>query len=54
MTVSISQKVIKTQFNANRYASVYNYKTDVNLTNLDLFTHGQPFDQFKVMDNTMT
>ena len=49
MTVSISQEVIKTQFNANRYASVYNYKTDVNLTNLDLFTHGQPFDQFKVM-----
>jgi hypothetical protein len=49
MTVSISQEVIKTQFNANRYASVYNYKTDVNLTNLDLFTDGQPFDQFKVM-----
>ena len=47
--ISISQEVIKTQFNSNQYAAVHDYQSEINLTNLDLFTHGQPFEHFKQM-----
>ena len=45
--VSISNAIAKKTFNSNAHLPIHEFESDVNLTDLDLFTNGQPFDQFK-------
>ena len=47
--VSISNAIAKKTFSSNAHLPIHEFESDVNLTDLDLFTNGQPFDQFKKM-----
>ena len=47
--ISISQEVIKTQFNPNKYPFVYNYEAEINFADLDIFTKGPPYEHFEKM-----
>ena len=47
--VSISNAIAKKTFSSNAHLPIYEFESDVNLTDLDLFTNGQPFDHFKIM-----
>ena len=45
--VSISNAIAKKTFSSNAHLPIHEFESDVNLTDLDLFTNGQPFDEFK-------
>ena len=47
--ISISNAIAKKTFSSNAHLPIHEFESDVNLTDLDLFTNGQPFDQFKKM-----
>ena len=47
--ISISKKIANKTFNANAYPPIHAFESAVNLTNLDVFTQGQPFEDFKKM-----
>ena len=47
--VSISNAIAKKTFSSNAHLPIHEFESEVNLTDLDLFTNGQPFDQFKKM-----
>ena len=47
--VSISNAIAKKTFSSNAHLPIHEFESDINLTDLDLFTNGQPFDQFKKM-----
>ena len=47
--ISISNEIANKTFNSNAYAPVHEFQSDVNFTDLDVFTQGQPFDHFKKM-----
>ena len=47
--ISISNAIAKKTFSSNAHIPIHEFESDVNLTDLDLFTNGQPFDQFKKM-----
>ena len=47
--ISISKEVIKTQFNPNKYPLIYNYKAEINFSDLDIFTKGPPYEHFEKM-----
>ena len=47
--VSISNAIAKKTFSSNAHLPIHEFESDVNLTDLDLFTNGQPFDHFKKM-----
>jgi len=47
--ISISNEIANKTFNSNAYPPVHNFQSDVNFTDLDVFTQGQPFDHFKKM-----
>tara|TARA_X000001036_G_scaffold377981_1_gene368079 strand:- start:1265 stop:2617 length:1353 start_codon:yes stop_codon:yes gene_type:complete len=47
--VSISNAIAKKTFSSNAHLPIHEFESDVNLTDLDLFTNGQPFDEFKKM-----
>ena len=47
--ISISKKIANKTFNANAYPPIHAFESAVNLTNLDVFTRGQPFEDFKKM-----
>ena len=46
MTVSISNEVIKTIINKPAYEEIFNHNISQPLTDLQLFTKGQPFEIF--------
>ena len=46
MTVSISNEVIKTIINKPAYDEIFNHNIPHPLTDLQLFTKGQPFEIF--------
>jgi hypothetical protein len=45
--ISISNEIANKTFNSNAYPPVHEFQSDVNFTDLDVFTQGQPFDHFK-------
>ena len=45
--VSISNVIANKTFNSNAHAPIYDFQSNVNFTDLDVFTQGQPFDHFK-------
>ena len=47
--ISISNAIAKKTFSSNAHPPINNFKSDVNFTDLDVFTQGQPFDHFKKM-----
>ncbi|MEC7911792.1 MAG: cytochrome P450 [Pseudomonadota bacterium] len=47
--ISISKEVIKTQFNPNKYPLIYNYKAEINFSDLNIFTKGPPYEHFEKM-----
>jgi len=47
--VSISNEIADTKFSEKQYAVAYDFKTPINLTDLDLFTKGQPHKEFREM-----
>ena len=47
--VSISNAIARKTFSSNAHLPIHEFESDVNLTDLDLFTNGQPFDEFKKM-----
>ena len=47
--LSISKAIAKKTFSSNAHLPIHEFESEVNLTDLDLFTNGQPFDQFKKM-----
>ena len=47
--ISISNAIANKTFNSNAHPPIYGFQSDVNFTDLDVFTQGQPFDQFKKM-----
>ena len=47
--LSISNDVAKRRFNSNAHPPLYNLQSKIDFTDLDVFTNGQPFDQFKKM-----
>ena len=42
--ISISRQVVKNIINAPKYESYYDFVASNKLTDLDLFTLGQPYD----------
>ena len=44
--ISISNAIAKKTFSSNAHPPINNFKSDVNFTDLDVFTQGQPFDHF--------
>ena len=47
--ISISNVIAKKTFSSNAHPPINNFKSDVNFTDLDVFTQGQPFAHFKKM-----
>ena len=47
--VSISNAIANKKFNSNAHPPINDFQSDVNFTDLDVFTQGQPFDHFKKM-----
>ena len=45
--ISISKDLSKKTFSSNAYPPIYDIGSSINFTDLDVFTHGQPFSQFK-------
>ena len=45
--ISISRQVVKNIINAPKYESYYDFVASDKLTDLDLFTLGQPYDLYK-------
>ena len=45
--ISISRQVVKNIINAPKYKSYYDFVASDKLTDLDLFTLGQPYDLYK-------
>ena len=46
-TISISRNLAKKTFSSNAHSPIYDFGTDINFTDLEVFTKGQPFNQFK-------
>ena len=44
--ISISNAIAKKTFNSNAHPPINNFKSDVNFTDLDVFTQVQPFALF--------
>ena len=47
--ISISNEIANSTFNEKQHSAAYDFKTTINLTDLDLFTKGQPIKEFKEM-----
>ena len=47
--ISISKEIANKTFSSNAYPPVHNFQSQVNFTDLDVFTQGQPFDEFRKM-----
>ena len=47
--VSISNVIANKTFNSNAHPPIHDFRSNVNFTDLDVFTQGQPFDHFKKM-----
>ena len=45
--ISISRNLAKKTFSSNAHSPIYDFGTDINFTDLEVFTKGQPFNQFK-------
>ena len=45
--ISISKDLAKKTFSSNAYPPIYDIGSSINFTDLDVFTNGQPFSQFK-------
>ena len=45
--ISISKNLAKKTFNSNAHPPIYDIASDINFTDLEVFTKGQPFSQFK-------
>jgi hypothetical protein len=47
--ISISKEIANKTFSSNAYPPVHKFQSEVNFTDLDVFTQGQPFDDFRKM-----
>jgi len=47
--ISISKSIANKSFSSNAHSPIYNFKSEINFADLDVFTQGQPFDHFKKM-----
>ena len=47
--LSISREIANSTFNERQHPAAHDFKTTINLTDLDLFTKGQPLKEFKEM-----
>ena len=47
--LSISKEIANSTFNKRQHPAAHDFKTTINLTDLDLFTKGQPIKEFKEM-----
>ena len=47
--ISISKSIANKTFSSNAHPPIHEFHSNVNFTDLDVFTQGQPFDHFKKM-----
>ena len=48
--ISISNAIANKTFNSNAHPPIYGFQSDVNFTDLDVFTQGQPLINLKMRE----